>query len=98
MYRYKCLQKQLINVFKGKKKPDCWLEVCLHQEGPAIKVFLGPGANADLLPKFYVILHSSHAAPNGNIYKFRPNVALHRIKFSFNAAPIKPHRLGTKTY
>jgi hypothetical protein len=32
--------------------------------GPAnsIKIFLGPRANAELVPKFYVALHASHAA------------------------------------
>jgi hypothetical protein len=49
--------------------PDCWLEVSLHPEGPAIgqqsrlsMVFLGPRANAELVPKFHVALHGSHAA------------------------------------
>jgi hypothetical protein len=45
--------------------PDCWLEVSLHPEGPAtghsIKVFLGPKANSELVPKFHVALHASHA-------------------------------------
>jgi hypothetical protein len=50
--------------------PDCWLEVSLHPEGPATGqldqgfsvVFLGPTANAELVPKFHVALHASHAA------------------------------------
>jgi hypothetical protein len=50
--------------------PDCWLEVSLHPEGPApgqldqkcSAIFLGPRANAELVPKFHVALHASHAA------------------------------------
>jgi hypothetical protein len=49
--------------------PDCWLEVSLHLEGPAtgqfdqgFLVFLGPRANAELVPKFHVALHASNAA------------------------------------
>jgi hypothetical protein len=50
--------------------PDCWLEVGLHPEGPVTGqldqgfsvVFLGPRANAELVPKFHVALHASHAA------------------------------------
>jgi hypothetical protein len=48
--------------------PDCWLKVSLHLEGPATGqlarlsvVFLGPRANAELVPKFHVALHASHA-------------------------------------
>jgi hypothetical protein len=26
-------------------------------------IYLGPGANAELVPKFHVALHASHAAP-----------------------------------
>jgi hypothetical protein len=36
--------------------PDCWLEVRISV------IFLGPRANADLVPKFHVALHASHAA------------------------------------
>jgi hypothetical protein len=32
--------------------------------------FLGPRANAELVPKFHVALHASYAAPNGNIKNF----------------------------
>jgi hypothetical protein len=50
--------------------PDCWLEVSLHPEGPSISqlnqgfpwFFIGPRANAELVPKFQVALHASHAA------------------------------------
>jgi hypothetical protein len=51
--------------------PDCWLEVSLHLEGPATGwptrsrfsvVFLGPRANAKLVPKFHVALYASHVA------------------------------------
>jgi hypothetical protein len=47
--------------------PDCWLEVSLHSKGPATGqrfsvVFLGPRANAELVPKSHVALHASHAA------------------------------------
>jgi hypothetical protein len=50
--------------------PDCWLEVSLYPEGPGdwptssrlSVVFLGPRANAELVFKFHVALHISHAA------------------------------------
>jgi hypothetical protein len=47
--------------------PDCWLEVSLHPESPATgQLDLGfpyfPRANAELVPKFLVALHASHAA------------------------------------
>jgi hypothetical protein len=49
--------------------PDCWLEVsCIRKvlrPANSIKVFvvfLGPRANAELVPKFRVALHASHAA------------------------------------
>jgi hypothetical protein len=53
--------------------PDCCLEVSLHPKGLAISqldqrspwfsvVFLGPRANAELVPNFHVELHASHAA------------------------------------
>jgi hypothetical protein len=29
--------------------------------GSSVKVFLGPRANAELVPKFHVLLHASHA-------------------------------------
>jgi hypothetical protein len=48
---------------------DCWLEVsCIRKvlrPANSIKVFrgfLGPTANAELVPKFHVALHASHAA------------------------------------
>jgi hypothetical protein len=45
---------------------DCWLEVtCIRkvlQPANWIKVFHGPRANAELVPKFHVALHASHAA------------------------------------
>jgi hypothetical protein len=45
---------------------DCWLEVSCIREilwlANSIKVFLGPRANAELVPKFHVALHASHAA------------------------------------
>jgi hypothetical protein len=64
--------------------PDCWLEVSLHPEGPATGqldqdvsvVFLCPRANAELVPKFHVALHATHAALPMITLKFRPNVAL----------------------
>jgi hypothetical protein len=63
---------------------DCWLVVSLHPEGPATGqlyqgfpvVFLGPRANAELVPTFQVALHASHAALPMVTLKFRPNVAL----------------------
>jgi hypothetical protein len=39
-------------------------------------VFLGLRANAELVPKFHVALHASHAALPMVTLKFRPNVAL----------------------
>jgi hypothetical protein len=39
-------------------------------------VFLGPRANAELVPKFDVALHASYAALPRVTLKFRPNVAL----------------------
>jgi hypothetical protein len=39
-------------------------------------VFLRPRANAELVPKFHVALHASHAAFPMVTLKFRPNVAL----------------------
>jgi hypothetical protein len=46
--------------------PDCWLEVSLHREGPATgqldQSFLGPRANAELVPKLHVALYASHVA------------------------------------
>jgi hypothetical protein len=49
--------------------PDCWLEVSrirkVLRPANSIKVFpgfLGPRANAELVPKFHVALHASHAA------------------------------------
>jgi hypothetical protein len=38
-------------------------------------VFLGPRANVELVPKFHVALHASHAALPMVTLKFRPNVA-----------------------
>jgi hypothetical protein len=38
-------------------------------------VFLGPRANAELVPKFHVALHASHAALPMLTSKFRPKVA-----------------------
>jgi hypothetical protein len=44
---------------------DCWLEVSYIRKvlrpANSIKVFLDPRANAELLPKFHVALHASHA-------------------------------------
>jgi hypothetical protein len=50
--------------------PDCSLEVSFYPEGPATGqtrsrfsvALLRPRANAELLPKFHVALHASHAA------------------------------------
>jgi hypothetical protein len=45
---------------------DCWLEVSFIRKvlrpANSIAVFLGPRANAELVPKFHVALHASHAA------------------------------------
>jgi hypothetical protein len=51
---------------------NCWLEVGLHPDDPATGhldqgfpwlsvIFLGPRANAELVSKFHVALHASHA-------------------------------------
>jgi hypothetical protein len=63
--------------------PDCWLVVSLHPERPetnSIKVFrgfLGPRANVELVPKFHVALHASHAALQIFTFQnFRHNIAL----------------------
>jgi hypothetical protein len=46
--------------------PDCWLEVsCIRKvlrPANSIKVFFGPRANVELVPKFHVALHASYAA------------------------------------
>jgi hypothetical protein len=50
-------------------------------------VFLGPRANAELVPKFHVALHASHAALPMLTPKFRPKVAPHiNIKIPPNGA------------
>jgi hypothetical protein len=62
---------------------DCWLEVSLHSEGRSTGqldqgvyvVFVGPRANAELVPKFHVALHASYAALQVVTSKFLPNVA-----------------------
>jgi hypothetical protein len=45
---------------------DCWLEVSFIRKvlrpANSIKVFRGPRANAELVPKFHVALHACHAA------------------------------------
>jgi hypothetical protein len=44
-------------------------------------VFLGPRANAELLPKFHVALHASHAAlPKETLEISPPNVRLQLVK------------------
>jgi hypothetical protein len=50
--------------------PGCWLEVSLHPANSIkdFRGFLGPRANAQLIPKF----HFACSPPNGNI----KNVAL----------------------
>jgi hypothetical protein len=49
--------------------------------------FLGPRANVELVHKFHVALHASHAALPMLTSKFRPKVAPHiNIKISPNAA------------
>jgi hypothetical protein len=60
-----------------------WLEVGLHPQGPATGqldevlsvIFLGPRANAELVFKFHIALHASHAALPMVTPKFRSNVA-----------------------
>jgi hypothetical protein len=66
--------------------PDCWLEVGTYREGKPCDrqigsrvpvVFLGPRANAELVPKFHVALHASHAVLQILMSNFCPKVALH---------------------
>jgi hypothetical protein len=67
--------------------PDCWLEVSTHPEGPAtgqLVVFLGPRANAGLVPKLHVALHASHAALPILTSKFRPSVASLMLESKFH--------------
>jgi hypothetical protein len=70
--------------------PDCWLEVlCILmalRPTNSIKVFRGPRANAELVPKFHVALHASHAALPMVTLKFRPNVGL-------NFVPMQPFQI-----
>jgi hypothetical protein len=64
--------------------PDCWLEVSLHPEGPAIgQLDQGFPWFSSVLkqilswyPEFHVALHALHAALPLVTSKFRPNVAL----------------------
>jgi hypothetical protein len=62
--------------------PDCWLEVSLHPEGPATGQ-LGPRANAELVPKFHVALHASHAAFPMVTLKILPHTNV-TLTFDFN--------------
>jgi hypothetical protein len=45
---------------------DCWLEISFIRKvlrpANSIKVFRGPRANAELVPRFHIALHASHAA------------------------------------
>jgi hypothetical protein len=76
--------------------PDCWLEVGTYREGKSCDrttgsrftvVFLGSIANAELVPKFHVVLHASHAAIPILTSKLGPKVAPQiNITFSPNAA------------
>jgi hypothetical protein len=60
---------------------DCWLEVSLYPERSCDRptrsgfsvVSLGPRANAELEPKFHVVLHASRAALPMVILKVSPN-------------------------
>jgi hypothetical protein len=45
--------------------------------------FLGPRANAELVPKFHVALHASHAALPLVTSKFRPTVGLQMLDQNF---------------
>jgi hypothetical protein len=45
--------------------PDFWIEVSLHPEGPVtgqLDQGFPSSANAELVPKFHVAMHASHAA------------------------------------
>jgi hypothetical protein len=72
--------------------PDCWLEVRTHPEGPAtgqhdqgfpwFSSILR--ANYELVPKFHVALHASHAALLILTSKFRPSVASPMLESKFH--------------
>jgi hypothetical protein len=62
----KMSKPKLVNVFDNKGAAQIRTNVR----------FLGPRANAELVPKFHVALHASHAALQMVTLKFRPNVAL----------------------
>jgi hypothetical protein len=59
-----------LQVCSAYQVSDYWLEVGLHPKVPATgqleqvfsMIFLGPRANAELVPRFHVALHASHAA------------------------------------
>jgi hypothetical protein len=86
LYAHKNVCKpKLVNVFDNKAaahtgtnvRARCWLEVSLHPTRSGFSVvFLGPRANAELVHKFHVALHASHAALPMVTFKFRPKVAL----------------------
>jgi hypothetical protein len=62
-------------------------------------VFLGLRANAELVPKFHVALHASHAALPMVITKFAlMDPSWCQIENHSFGAPVKPRGLGTKTY
>jgi hypothetical protein len=63
-------------------------------------VFLDPTENAELVPKFHVALHASHAALQILTYQhfaLRYPSSL-RIKIRCNTARLKPRGFDTKTY
>jgi hypothetical protein len=79
---------------------DTWRKNKIERLGPSRSrfsvVFLDPRANAELVPKFHVTLHASHAALPLVISKFRPNIGFpppnNCSKFYYNAA-LRPYAL-----
>jgi hypothetical protein len=60
-------------------------------------VFLGPRANAELVIKFHLALHASHAALPMVTLKFRPNVALLMSdRISFQCSPSNSNNITIK--
>jgi hypothetical protein len=64
----------------------------LHITSPKSSVvFLNPRPNAELVPRFHVALHASHAALPMVTSKFRPNVALPTLAPILLMQPLQRH-------
>jgi hypothetical protein len=57
------------------------------QQVNSIQVFLGPGPNANLVPKFHASLHASHAAASKLTSQFRPKVPAPILTLEFHQMP-----------